>query len=902
MGAQTNYQRLKSFGLPDPGTQPHAALLLGRDGALYGTTQMGGLANQGTVFRLNRDGDGYVVLHSFTTNYDGKNPVGALIQGQDGALYGSSVYGGSNGCGTIFTVGTDGSGYAVLHHFSKTNIDGQYPYGRLIQVSNGVLYGTTSLITNAGAGTVYKLNPNGSGFNLIHTFAGSGVEGRNPRGLILGQDGLLYGWSQSNATVGAVFRINTNGSSFAFWPVIPASGGPAHMNALTQGTNGILYGTSCYNTTAETVFSITTNGSGYTVLHTFLNNGVDGRNPDTQLLLGMDGAFYGTTVTGGTNGVGTIFRIGSDGGSYSILYHFKTNDVDGRWPEDSLIQGGDGILYGTTLRGGFSGDGTVYAIDPDGTGYRQLLQFNSSASEGQMVSGSLAADSNGFLYGVTHRGGNGGYGTLFKIGSDGSNYSIVRHFGGSGDGQWPSGQLLRGLDAAWYGTTYTGGSNNFGTIFKINGGGSGYRIIHHFAGTNEGDVPYDALVQDAAGLLYGTTAAGGTNSVGTVFKLDTNGNFFAVLHTFLTNGVDGATPSGGLSLGSDGALYGLTEAGGTNKAGSAFKLNTDGNGYTSLHQFQTNGVDGTVPGGSLMAGPGGVLYGTTQFGGTQGAGTLFKLNPNGSVYSIVQSFSSAFTNSLTARRGLGDLVLSGSNTLYGTIYEGGSNGAFGGLLFQIATNGSGFNPVHGFGNIAGDGSRPSGRLLLTGGSWYGTTEFGGDHGGGTIYSLVGAPGITTQPTNQTVLAGNNVFFNVAGNGSPAIYQWYFNGTPLTNTTSLNLLLATVARTNAGIYFLVISNGAGTAVSSNALLTVRVPMELFSPQFLADGSLQLASVYADGWPLTFADLPRFNVQASSNLVDWANLNNALTVSNGMLVFNSNPTNNQPKHFFRVLEFP
>src|SRR5690242_946491 len=96
VGAQTNYQRLRSFGAVDAGTQPHSGLLLGWDGALYGTTLSGGTANQGTVFRLSTDGSSYTVLHHFATNSDGKQPVGALLQGHDGALYGSTAFGGSN--------------------------------------------------------------------------------------------------------------------------------------------------------------------------------------------------------------------------------------------------------------------------------------------------------------------------------------------------------------------------------------------------------------------------------------------------------------------------------------------------------------------------------------------------------------------------------------------------------------------------------------------------------------------------------------------------------------------------------------------------------------------------------------------------------------------------------------
>ena len=906
VAAQTNYQTMRSFGLPDTGTQPHTALLIGQDGALYGTTQMGGAANQGTVFRLNVDGSGYTVLHSFSTNYDGKNPVGALIQGSDGMLYGSTVYGGSNRCGTLFALTTNGESYAVLYNFDKTNFDGaHFPYGRLVQGSNGVLYGTTSFsATNSGPGTIFQINPDGSGFAILHALAINNSEGMNPGGLILGQDGALYGVSQKVGTTnGGVFQMTTVGNSFVVWTNLPSSGQRAHMNALCQGTNGLLYGTVCYNTNGETIFSIGTDGSGYTVLHTFATDGVDGQNPDTQLLVGQDGALYGTTVAGGTNGAGTLFKINGDGSNYTVLYHFKTNNVDGRWPEDSLVQGSDGTLYGTTLRGGFSDDGTVYSINTDGTGYRQLYQFNSFSSEGWMPSGSLAPDGSGALYGVTHRGGSGNYGTLFKIGLDGNGYSILRPFGGVGDGQWPSGQLLLGQDLAWYGTTYTGGSNGFGTVFKINGDGSGYTQLYCFSGTNDGDVPYDALVQNSSGLLFGVTACGGTNGAGVVFSLNTNGTAFEVLHTFLTNGVDGTGPAGGLLLGDDGALYGATESGGTNNAGSLFKLDADGSAYAILHTFSTNNGDGINPEAGLLQGRNGVLYGTTQLGGTQAAGTVFTLNPDGSGYAILQSLSSTLTNSLTFRRGAGALIQASRDTLYGTVYEGGGSNVYGGFIFQIGTNGSGFSTIHTFGTNSADGANPSGSLVLAGTSWYGSTEFGGDLGAGSLYSLtVIPPGFTLQPLSQAVLAGGSAIFNAAVSGSPADYQWFFNGTPLPGATTLDFALTSVVRTNAGVYTMTASNAAGIVSSSNAVLTVYVPQVLGLPQLLPGGIVQISSTYADGYPLTAGDLSRFEVQVSSNLLDWVTLNPTLTVSNGVMFVTDAPGSGVPVRFYRVLENP
>jgi len=817
---QTNYYRLKSFGSPNPGTCPHTALLLGSDGLLYGTTQSGGAANQGTVFRLGPDGTDYLVLHDFSADHDGKNPDGALVQGRDGSLFGTTVYGGSNRCGTVFTMGPNGDGYAILHDFSRTRPDGQYPYGRLVLDTNDSIYGTTSLrtyfttngsrlILNTAPGAVYRLNRDGSGFSFLHSFAANGSEGRNPSGLILGAEGALYGTTQTvstntigrlaykNSSVGAVFRLNLDGTGFAVWTNIPSSGIHAHLNALCSDPKGLLLGTTSHRTNAESIFSIQPNGSNYKVLHTFLKDGIDGRTPDTQLLLGLDGAFYGTTVVGGTNGAGTIFRLSVDGSSYTILYHFKTNQIDGHWPEDSLVQNREGTLFGTTLRGGLSDEGTVYAINPDGSDYRQLHQFNGFAAEGQLPNGGLTPATNGALYGATQVGGRANGGILFKIDGDGRNYAVLHHFGSANDGLWPGGQLLLGQDAAWYGTTYQGGRSNFGSLFKVQGDGHGYILLHSFSGVSDGEIPNGALAQDAFGMLYGTTAAGGSNDVGTVFAL----------------------------------------------------------------------------------------------------------NPDGSGYSILHSYSNALAGDTAYFHGAGNLTFASTSVLYGNGYENVDGNNSGGWLFLIGTNGSGYAKVHSFGIMPGDGRSPSGRLALSGAAWFGTTEFGGDMDAGTIYSMpILAPTLTTQPQSQTMLYGTSASLTVEAAGSPADCQWYFNGTVLADATGPELVLTPAIRAHAGVYRLAVSNAAGIAVSSNAVLTVQVPVKLSGPQTAADGGMEILAAYSDGWPIVETDIPRFQVQSSTNLTDWLTLNGPSVIADGELVFVDREPMTLHRRFYRVLELP
>ena len=248
---------------------------------------------------------------------------------------------------------------------------------------------------------------------------------------------------------------------------------------------------------------------------------------------------------------------------------------------------------------------------------------------------SLVKGNNGMLYGTTFAGGESNKGTVFGLNPNGSGYTNLHNFTGitGFDGSSPWAGLYQGLDGALYGTTQTGGSNDFGIVFRINPNGSAYQILHHFrGGTNDASTVYGSLVQGSDSMLYGTTYFGGTNNLGTIFKLNTNGGSYAVLLSF-TSGSDGNQPFGGLVAGSNSMLYGTTRfGGGTN--GTVFRVNTNGTGYAVLHRFSDNARDGDgrQPLAPLLMGSDGALYGSTYFGGgyaTNGAlgdGTLFKLS------------------------------------------------------------------------------------------------------------------------------------------------------------------------------------------------------------------------------------------------------------------------------------
>jgi uncharacterized repeat protein (TIGR03803 family) len=371
--AETAYYRtIKSFGVAGvAGQKPYAGVVSGTDGVLYGTTLSGGTNSAGTVFKVNRDGSGYVTLHTFLTNgVDGQSP-GALIQASDGALYGmTSIGGGVNKAGTVYKLNRDGSGYQLLHVFGSVANDGANPGAGLIEGRDGGLYGTAFFGGSNFVGTVFRLSKDGNSYGTLYHFGRTLSDGANPD------------------------------------------------TAVVQGADSVLYGTTFFGggpADAGTVFKVNTNGGGYDVLRSFTKSGGDGQNPDAALMQASNGALYGTTYSGGASNAGSIFTLGTSGLGYSLLHSFKGFAGDAQSPLGALLEGRDGMLYGTTYSGGSAGAGAIFKLALAGTSYSVWRSFLSSGGDGQNPRGGLVLGSDGAFYGTTWDGGQAGVGTVFQI-------------------------------------------------------------------------------------------------------------------------------------------------------------------------------------------------------------------------------------------------------------------------------------------------------------------------------------------------------------------------------------------------------------------------------------------------------------------------------------------------------
>ena len=455
------------------------------------------------------------------------------------------------------------------------------------------------------------------------------------------------------------------------------------------------------------------------VLHAFTvpnPTNTDGVYPLSDLVL-SGGTLYGAASGGGTNNLGTIFSVGTDGSAFTVVYTFSgTNlaNTEGARPECSLILSGD-TLYGAANDGGTNNTGTIFSLNTNGPAFTVLHIFAADA----FTSGLLETNADG-------------------IGPN----SLV----------WSD-------DGVLYGTANGGGTNGYGTIFSISTNGNVFSLLHTFKeaafSTKEGEAPDSVLVL-ANGVLYGTTSMGGTNSTGTIFSLSTNGSNFRVLCSFPDTGANGNGPFlNGLVLSSN-LLFGTDSLGGTNGTGTIFSINTNGSGFKVVYPFTYNGgagsnLDGMHPEGQLVL-AGNTLYGTAKAGGTNGWGTIFSVNTDGSNFNTLYTFSRLHT----------------------------------------ATNSDGVEPQTG--------------LIFSGGTFYGTA-YAGDNAYGNVFGLTLAPLISSLN-----LGGTNLILNVTNGVAGETCSVWMSGDvtqPLSQWTSI----ATNVLSTGGDFTLTATNAVNLAAPS-----------------------------------------------------------------------------------------
>jgi len=382
----------------------------------------------------------------------------------------------------------------------------------------------------------------------------------------------------------------------------------------------------------------------YSVIYNF-TRGTDGAFPEAGLTMDKAGNLYGTAYQGGSTDRGTVFKLvrKASGWVLSPLYSF-TGRTDGGAPIARVVFGPDGSLFGTTEFGGRncgSGCGTVFNLKPPPFACKTALcpwtetviysfsGFTDGANPGY---GDLTFDPAGNIYGTTYFGGNNAQGVVYELAHSGSSWSesAIYLFTGGQDGANPYSSVVFDQVGNFYGTAFGGGAGH-GTVFQLTPSGSGWseNTLYTFQDTNDGGTPFGGLVFDSAGNLYGTTSTGGSGGGGTVYELASSGGgwTFDVIGSFAgTAYLPG--PYCSLTMDAAGNLYGTTLKDGSHSAGSVFKLTPSGSGWTltDLYDF-TGGQDGGLPYGSVLIDSNGNLYGTASQGGADGYGVVWEITP-----------------------------------------------------------------------------------------------------------------------------------------------------------------------------------------------------------------------------------------------------------------------------------
>jgi len=469
------------------------------------------------------------------------------------------------------------------------------------------------------------------------------------------------------------------------------------------------------------IYSVLENGSEYTLQSPFINS-QEGSNPKSSLVVDENGAIYGISSQGGTNNAGTIFRyIEND---FEVLYQLDF-ETDGNNASADLIQIDTETFVGATFNGGENGGGVLFEYSLS-SGFNALYHFNTDVSGSNPTGGIVYDDGN--LYGSCSNGGEFGFGSIWKY-SD-SSLSILYNFQGGDPGAYPRSGVTLGSDGSLYGGTQFGGEFNQGTIFTINTDGSGFETIYSLNNaSSDGRYPIGKLVESSPGVFLGLCTEGGSSGSGTVFNVTTNGEFTTLIG--LQSASDGGFPKAGLSREIDGKFYGVTEFGGSSGFGTVFSIEEDGM-YTVVHNF-----DYTVDGGNAQAALTvyeSTLFGCTAAGGANNFGTLFSFDPEDELNKL-HDFSLPVNGS--SPEGLFEM----DNKFYGVTAAGGAFNT--GVFYEINLSGE-RTKLHEF-DPQMEGQHPNGSLFWSDENelFYGAARFGGLMDVGSIFSVSETGNLTT---------------------------------------------------------------------------------------------------------------------------------------------------------------
>lgn len=570
------------FDGSNKGGEPVGSLCVGNDGMLYGMTSIGGIYGQGVLFKYDPDQDIFTKLHDFSGfGYgDGAQPKSDLIQASDGNIYGTTTYGGTNDQGTIFQYNISNSTYTVKHSFSATTT-GKNPWsGKLIEFPEGKLWGTTIVGGTSGFGAIYSYVLTSGSVTKVYNFPG-GTNGENPGGsLVVGSDNLIYGVTQKGGSnnTGIVFSINPSNNSFS----------------KKQSFNGSSYGSTPYG----------------------------------GMFKGSDNLIYGLTSAGGNYNSGVLYQY-SNSTNTLVKKHDFGFVGNGFYPAGDLVMTGRDTLYGLTTYGGSQSGGVIFELDINTNTYKK--KFDLSTYYGVFPLNGFCLASNELLYATASEGGVSNKGTFFEYNK--KTNTIIRYPFSDINGAFPNSKVSESSNGKLYGMTNKGGDYDKGIFFEFDPILKTFKNVFSFDGLNKGSFPEGDLIE-RNGILYGLTTKGGSNDKGIIFSYDPVINSFIKLYEF--SGTDGENPTNSLTE-KNGILYGVCQKGGINDHGVIFKYDILNSQFTKIFDFESNS-SGSFPNGKLRFSSENFINGSTEKGGLNDKGTLFKYDLNTNFFEKKQDF------------------------------------------------------------------------------------------------------------------------------------------------------------------------------------------------------------------------------------------------------------------------
>jgi uncharacterized repeat protein (TIGR03803 family) len=539
-------------------------------------------------------------------------------------------YSGANSKGLIFEY--DPVANSVVKKVDFAGTDGANPV-EFTSTTSGKIYGTTSSGGLNNDGVIFEFNPTLSLLTKKFDFT-SAVSGADAKGLLVASNGKLYGMTFNGGAggVGTIFEFDPSANVFTkkhdFISVIGDNQGRPY-GRLLEAPNGKLYGSSGGGTAQDTFFEFDPSSNQFAkkvILSDATGNSIFGS------LAFFNSKMYGLASRGGSGNAGVLFEYDYATNTYTKKHEFIYSP-DGVRPQGSLTLASDGKLYGVTRLGGATNDGIVFEIDPATDTYIKRADF-SNATTGSYPEASLFLGVNGKLYGATRRGPANNSGGLFEF--DPSTYSLksLSVFDIT-KGLTMYGKLTQTDDGKLWGLTSAGGAsfpNSGGVLFEFDPVSNTYVKKVDLVNAT-GTEPLGGLTLASNGKLYGLTSKGGANGSGVLFEYDRTSNTYTKKIDF--SSVSGTNPHATLTE-VNGKLYGMTYEGGVNNIGVLFEYDLLTSAYTKKHDFATS--TGAYPKGSLLLASNGKLYGTTLYGGFDVRGVIFEYDVTAGTYTVRKDF------------------------------------------------------------------------------------------------------------------------------------------------------------------------------------------------------------------------------------------------------------------------